>query len=89
MPSAALMLIDRTLAARLGRETLSILRAGGYRAPSGQWVSLDDLLNRSREATVEYPPDRMLSAPAPGGLETAITLENATVLEVGRRAFGG
>jgi hypothetical protein len=34
------MLIDRDVAARLGRETVAILDAGGYTSPAGRHVSL-------------------------------------------------
>ena len=82
-------LIDRDVAARLGHETVSILRSRGYTAPSGRYVDLRPGLDTCRDATVEYAPDEKLSAPAAGVARTHVTVENETVLAVGRRMASG
>jgi uncharacterized protein (TIGR02452 family) len=79
------MLVDRALAAQLGHEALTILKAGAYTAPSGARVDLSADLNRCRQATVEYPPDAPLAIEMHRRYRTTITVENATVLDVGRR----
>lgn len=79
------MLIDRDVAATLGQETVAILDAGGYTSPSGRHVSLRAALEATRSATAEYPPERNPPLPTNQAGTTAITVENATVLVVGRR----
>jgi uncharacterized protein (TIGR02452 family) len=78
-------LMDRERAAQLGRETLDILRAGRYAAPSGNLVDLDQRLDACRSGTIEYPPDRQPHPPGGGNRLTRITVENDTVLAIGRR----
>ncbi len=53
-------------AATLGRETVELLRAGGYTAPSGRLVDLRASLEASARGTVEYPPERGIGPPATG-----------------------
>jgi uncharacterized protein (TIGR02452 family) len=77
--------IDRGLAAKLGYETVGILRSGGYTAPSGRYVDLRAALDACRNGTIDYPPSRTPSAPAPGDVETKMDVENETVLAVGWR----
>src|SRR5688572_2140997 len=78
-------LMPRGVAERLGRETIQILRSGSYRAPSGRTVDLGTLLEAAVQATVEYPPERQPPRPAVQGPQPRITVENQTVLSVGRR----
>lgn len=78
-------LIDRDQAARLGRETVSILRAGAYTTASGRTIELRDALEAASAATIEYPPERDVPVPASRNADTHITVENATVLSVGER----
>lgn len=79
-------LMDRDLAERLGRETVNILREGTYTSPSGHAVDLRAALARSVGGTVEYPGTSPGEGrPNPRNANTAIAVENATVLEVGRR----
>jgi uncharacterized protein (TIGR02452 family) len=75
----------RDAAAALGRHTLSILQARFYRAPSGRTVSLESLLAACRAGTIDYPPGTDPSPPSTRRAETRISIENATVLDVGRR----
>lgn len=76
--------IDRDLAARLGRETVEILQAGAYTAPSGRYVDLRPAVERAVTATVEHPPDDELPDVRPRASATRITVENRSVLGVGR-----
>jgi uncharacterized protein (TIGR02452 family) len=78
--------IDRAVAARLGLEAVAILRAGGYTTPSGRHVDLRPALDACVAGTVEHPPDERIDPPSPRlGVRTIITVENDTVLSVGRR----
>lgn len=77
--------MDRNRAAQFGHETVTILRAGHYTAPSGARIDLSTELARCRQTTVEYPPEVSLPNPSEGRFRTTITVENATVLEVGRQ----
>jgi uncharacterized protein (TIGR02452 family) len=78
-------LLPRDVAAQLGRETLAILHQGFYVAPSGRRVDVRDLVDAAVRGTVEYPPEREVPLPTTGGAVTDVAVENATVLEVGRR----
>ena len=78
-------LLPRDVAARLGHETLQILRVKSYRSASGRLVDLGARLDAAAQGTVEYPPERQVTW-APGrGPQPSITVENETVLSVGRR----
>src|SRR4051812_1757081 len=80
------MQIDRDVAAKLGRETVAMLRAGGYTAPSGRYVDLKEALDACIAGTVEYRPEQQVDLPsAARNARTVITIENDTVLSVGRR----
>ena len=65
------MLIDIEHAKRIGRETVAILQAGNYTAPSGRTVVLDALLDECRKGTIEYPPDRAMPLSGRSGRERA------------------
>lgn len=78
-------LVNRDVAARLGAEAVSILRAGGYTAPSGRHVSVRIPLDACKVSTAEYPPSRSVPLPPAGTANTRISVENDTVLAVGRR----
>ena len=78
--------MDRDFAERLGHDTVNILREGTYKSASGQPVDLRAVLAQSVAGTLEYPPgspgeDRRKSR----DVRTQISVENQTVLEVGRR----
>lgn len=78
----------RNLAARLGHDTVRIIDAGGYAAPSGRWVDVRTALAAARAGTVEYSPDdddQSEPVAVPATAATRISVENATVLDVGRR----
>lgn len=77
--------VPRDLAARLGQETVAILRAGGYTSGTGRQVVLREALAAARVNTVEYPPARQPPSPARDRAAMRITVRDATVLDVGRR----
>ncbi len=77
--------MDRAIAARLGQETVAILRAGQYTAPSGRVVDLREALGASLAGTREYRPSNDMTPPAASPAKTPITVENKTVLAVGAR----
>jgi uncharacterized protein (TIGR02452 family) len=77
--------ISRELATRLGHETVGFLRAGGYRSPSGRVVDLTASLEASTGGTVEYRPERALHPAPVSGTSPRITVENQSILVVGRR----
>jgi len=86
VPLTAAKQIDRDVAAGLGHGTVSILRAGGYTAPSGGHVDLRAALDGCVVGTVEYRPERQVDLPSTRrNARTIITVENDTVLEIGRR----
>jgi uncharacterized protein (TIGR02452 family) len=72
------------VAARLGHETIRILEAKSYRAPSGRTIDLASVFDAALEGTVEYPPERDVAQPASQRPQHRITVENETVLTVGR-----
>jgi len=76
--------ISRELAAHYGREAVQITVAGQYNAPSGQTVALDDLIERSVEGTVSYPPESSLPERHVGNLQTRISVENRTTLSAAK-----
>jgi ADP-ribosyl-[dinitrogen reductase] hydrolase len=77
--------MPRDTAARLGQQVLRILETGRYTTASGGEVDVREAIEACRAATVEYPPDADVAAPAPRESRTRISVENRTVLEVGRR----
>jgi uncharacterized protein (TIGR02452 family) len=79
------MLMPRETAARLGQQVLRILGTGRYTTPAGREVDVTGAVEACRAATVEYPPDAEVPPPVPGPAHTRITVENRSVLEVGRR----
>jgi uncharacterized protein (TIGR02452 family) len=81
-------LMDRSLAMVVGYETVAILRAGSYTAPSGRDINLRGALDACRSATIEYPPNRPVPTPAPGPAQTSISVVNETVIDAGHRMAG-
>ncbi len=77
--------ISRELATTLGHDTVAYLRAGGYRTPSGRFVDLTAALEASTGGTVEYPPEHTLHPAPAAGPQPRITVENESILVVGRR----
>jgi uncharacterized protein (TIGR02452 family) len=79
------MYLNRTHAAELGRNTVRIIEAGSYAAPSGRTVDLRAELRTAKEQTRAYPPERAIHAPLPGGCETRIEVTNETTLAAALR----
>ena len=79
------MLMECAEAARLGAETLEILRSGFYAAPSGRRVVIADDLRAAVVGTVAYPPDAALPAVPPGSYATRFEVCNETTLVAARR----
>lgn len=77
--------ISRDVAARLGRDTVEIADKGTYTAPSGRTVNIRSAVAKACEGTVEYPPDATLPEIPRQRRSTRFAVENATVLDVGRR----
>ena len=77
--------MDRQIAAKLGKETVSILTAGAYTGPAGNHVDVRAAADASRRATVEYGPEHQLPLPSSRNAHTQFSVENDTVLAVGRR----
>jgi hypothetical protein len=67
------------------RSWLTSHAADGYRAPSGRFVELTAALEASTRGTVEYPPERALHPALVSGPPPRITVENQSILVVGRR----
>jgi uncharacterized protein (TIGR02452 family) len=78
------MLMDRNLAADLGRETVRILEAGRYQSPAGKTVPIGDLLRRAVQGTRSYPPDQALPEVPAGSKPARIEVENETTLTAAR-----
>jgi ADP-ribosyl-[dinitrogen reductase] hydrolase len=81
--------MPRETAVDLGQQVLRILQSGGYTANSGRDVDIRDAIERCRAATVEFPPDADVPSPRAVDKPTCITVENRTVLEVGRCMVAG
>jgi uncharacterized protein (TIGR02452 family) len=85
------MHIDRERAAQLGRDTVRILDAGGYTAPSGHSVDLRVLIAHAVAATRTYPPSAVVPVSTTEQHATLITVTNETTLAAASRlvAAGG
>jgi uncharacterized protein (TIGR02452 family) len=79
------MLIDRKVAVRLGRETIAILDAGEYVAPSGTIITIRDAVDRSISGTRSYPPDTAIDHAASRDATTAVEVCNESTLTTARR----
>jgi len=76
-------------AVRIGRETIRILAAGGYRAASGGFVNLAASLNAAISGKLSVPPDMALPLlPAPRFDTTRVQVANETTLGAARRLLG-
>lgn len=77
--------MPRSTAARLGRETVGILRAGRYVSSYGVPVDISQPLAHAVKSTTEYPPDRDVETAYSRGFSPRISVENESVLRVGSR----
>ena len=82
------MLIDIEHAKRLGRETVAILQAGNYTAASGRTIVLDRAARRMSERHDRISAGSSDAAIRAQRARTRIAVENASVLDVGRRMAG-
>lgn len=79
------VLLDRTRASELGKETVNLLRAGYYRTVTGQVVEIHELIRRAVEGTCSYPPDQQLPDSHLGERKTLFEVINETTLRSTRR----
>ena len=77
--------ISRELAAEYGRQAVQITESGEYLAPSGRAVNIFQLVKRSIDGTVSYPPSQPFQKSAKGNYQTKTSVENMTTLETSRR----
>lgn len=77
--------MPRDEAARLGRETVEILRVGSYVSPGGRRVDIKAPLAEAVEKTTSYPQDREVKVEPALGFTPSIAVENETVMAAGRR----
>ena len=80
--------ISRSLAARLGQDTVRILEAGHYTAPSGTTVPLRDRIDRAVAGTRSYAPTDALAREHRGPHATRIEVTNETTLAAAARLIG-
>ena len=73
------------MAAEYGRQAVRITESGEYLAPSGRVVNVSQLVKRSIDGTVSYPPGQPFQESARGNYQTRISVENMTTLEAARR----
>jgi uncharacterized protein (TIGR02452 family) len=71
---------DRHDLARIGQETVTILRAGHYTAPSGRSVSIAQAVAAARAGTRSYTHEQALAPPLAPAHATRVTVSNQTTL---------
>jgi hypothetical protein len=76
--------ISRELAAEYGRQAVQITESGEYLAPLGRVVRIAQMVRRSVDGTVSYPPGQPFQQTLKGPHETKIKVENITTLEAAR-----
>jgi len=76
--------IDRSLAARLGTQTVALMDAGGYEGPAG-WVDLRSRLDAARDGTCSHPPDAPIPTAKATRTTTRYEVRNETTLQAARR----
>lgn len=76
--------MKRSTAAKIGVETVAILKAGEYAAPSGRTVDLREILARAKAGTKSYAPADPVS-PRSGAHETKIEVTGEGTLEAAKR----
>lgn len=77
--------ISRETAAGYGRQAVRITESGEYLAPSRRVVNVSQLVKRSADGTVSYPPGQSYHESARGNYQTKISVENMTTLDAARR----
>src|SRR5262249_17748258 len=79
---------SRRTAAQLAKDTVAIMQAGHYVAPSGNRLDLADDLRRAVKGTIDYAPDDALPPHALAGHSTRYEVANETTLAAARRLVG-
>ncbi len=77
--------MNRDQATELGRQTVRILEAGQYVAPSNTVVPIAELVRRAVAGTCSYPPDVSLPPSHRRDHPAAFEVENETTLVAARR----
>jgi uncharacterized protein (TIGR02452 family) len=77
--------MDRSKAARLAQETLSILDAGRYTNPAGEVIHIGDMVHRSVDGVRSWPPDEPLAELQPGTVPSEIEVVNESTLAAAHR----
>lgn len=82
------MILERPLLARIGEETVRILREQYYQNKSGQTVYLDELVDKAVKGTTLYAPGELLNLQKPVITKTGfptIEITNETTSAAGKR----
>jgi uncharacterized protein (TIGR02452 family) len=83
--------VNRDKRTILAKQTLSILEAGSYRAPSGNTVSLAEPMKAALEGTQLYRPadfpENLTPATRREGMQTRIEITGETTLEAAQRVW--
>lgn len=77
--------ITRTRAAKLGTETLTILKQGGYQNDEGRLVEIGELVQQAAADTGSYPPDKRLPDTHFGENQTRFDVANESTLAAARK----
>ena len=84
-PTFSPNLIQRQVAADMGRQADAIMRSGTYRSSSGNEISIDDCIRRAVRDTVYYPPDYRIELDFPRDCDTVVEVRNESTLRSARR----
>ena len=77
-------LINRSLAAKLGEETVQILHKGYFKAPSGKIVRIGYELKKAKEGTLGYAPKDDISPAVARFSRTNVRVLNLSTLEAAK-----
>lgn len=80
--------MSRERAAERARETVQILEAGSYTAPSGKIVEIGESVRRAVEATEAFPPEKAVPSKRQGSYDTRFAVSKESTLEAARRLVG-
>jgi uncharacterized protein (TIGR02452 family) len=81
-------LMERSKAARLGRETVEIIERGAYTSPSGRTVSIASDLARAIEGTRSFSPFDAVHAESVIASSPTVEVTNESTLEAAQRLAG-
>ncbi len=77
--------IGRDRAAELGREALSIIKAGRYSASGGQIVDITELIRAAVDGTRSFPPGKVPDQSVRARFATRVEVQNETTLAAAQR----